>query len=85
MRLVSMKGWPACGGAPTPSMRWTVAALEADVLELEKALTADNQTIRLALGEITAQEMRTVRAAFNWVLLRPLNRVPYRRDDESAE
>ena len=85
MKIVSMKGWPACGGAPTPSMRWTAAALEADVLELEKALTADNQTIRLALGEITAQEMRTVRAAFNWVLLRPLNRVATRKKNEQAE
>ena len=35
---------------------------------LREALTADPQTIRLALGEMTAQEMRTVRAAFSWDL-----------------
>lgn len=72
-------------GLPTPAMGWIAAALEADVLELEKALTADNQTIRLALGEITPQEMRTVRAAFNWVLLRPLNRLPCGKKNEQAE
>jgi len=35
---------------------------------LREALNADNQTIRLHLGEITQQEMRTVKAAFAWVL-----------------
>jgi len=38
--------------------------------QLRKALNADNQTIRLYLGEMTQQEMRTVKAAFAWVLSR---------------
>jgi hypothetical protein len=36
--------------------------------QLREALGADNQTIRLHLGEMTQQEMRTVKAAFAWVL-----------------
>jgi len=36
--------------------------------QLREALNADNQTIRLHLGEMTQQEMRTVKAAFAWVL-----------------
>lgn len=38
--------------------------------KLEKArkiLTADNQTLLLHLGEMTPQEIRTVKAAFGWV------------------
>jgi len=38
--------------------------------QLREALNADNQTIRLHLGEMTQQEMRTVKAAFAWVLSR---------------
>lgn len=43
------------------------AALD-EIERLRAALNADAQTIRLHLGEMTAQEMRTVRAAFAWVL-----------------
>lgn len=42
--------------------------LKLRIQKFESALTADNQTIRLAMGELTPQEMRNVRAAFNWVL-----------------
>lgn len=41
-----------------------------DVERLRSALTADDQTLRLHLGEMTAQEMRTLRAGFQWVLAR---------------
>lgn len=41
-----------------------------EIERLRKALNADNQTIRLYLGEMTEQEMRTVKAAFTWVLFR---------------
>jgi hypothetical protein len=37
---------------------------------LREALNADNQTIRLHLGEMTQQEMRTIKAAFAWVISR---------------
>ena len=47
-----------------------IAFLRRRVIELEKALQADNQTIRLHLGEVTTQEMRAIRAAFSWVLFR---------------
>jgi len=41
----------------------------ADEIErLRAALNADAQTLRFHLGEMTAQEMRTVQAAFAWVL-----------------
>ena len=36
------------------------------------ALTADDQTLRLHLGEMTAQEMRTLRAGFRWALARAI-------------
>jgi hypothetical protein len=39
-----------------------------EIERLLAALNADAQTLRLHLGEMTAQEMRTVRAAFDWVL-----------------
>jgi hypothetical protein len=39
-----------------------------EIERLRAALNADAQTLRLHLGEMTAQEMRTVRAAFSWVL-----------------
>jgi hypothetical protein len=35
---------------------------------LRAALNADAQTLRLHLGDMTAQEMRAVQAAFAWVL-----------------
>ena len=41
-----------------------------EIERLRKALNADNQTIRLYLGEMTEQEMRMVKAAFTWVLFR---------------
>jgi hypothetical protein len=44
--------------------------LTDEVERLREALNADNQTIRLHLGEMTQQEMRTVKAAFAWVLSR---------------
>ena len=44
--------------------------LEAENKRLREALNADNQTIRLYLGEMTQQEMRAVKAAFTWVLFR---------------
>jgi hypothetical protein len=41
----------------------------ADEIErFRKVLNSDNQTIRLHLGELTPQEMRTVKSAFLWVL-----------------
>ena len=42
--------------------------LTAENERLKAALTADNQTLRLAMGEVTAQDMRNIRAAFGWVL-----------------
>jgi hypothetical protein len=37
---------------------------------LRELLNADNQTLRLHLGELTLKEMRIVKAAFQWVLIR---------------
>ena len=37
---------------------------------LRAALSADAQTLRLHLGEMSAQEMRTLKAGFAWVLSR---------------
>ena len=37
---------------------------------LRELLNADNQTLRLHLGELTLKEMRTVKASFQWVLMR---------------
>ena len=39
-----------------------------EIGRLRAALKADAQTLRLHLGEMTAQEMRAVQAAFAWVL-----------------
>ena len=39
-----------------------------EIERLRKLLNANAQTLRLHLGEMTAQEMRTVHAAFSWVL-----------------
>lgn len=44
------------------------AQIEID--RLRTALNADDQTLRLHMGEMTAQEMRTLRAGFKWVLAR---------------
>lgn len=41
-----------------------------EITRLRSALNADDQTLRLYLGEMTAQEMRTLRAGFSWVLAR---------------
>ncbi len=41
-----------------------------EITRFRSALTADDQTLRLHLGEMTAQEMRTLRAGFSWVLAR---------------
>ena len=41
-----------------------------EIERLRAALCADDQTLRLYLGEMTAQEMRTLKAGFNWVLAR---------------
>ena len=37
---------------------------------LRELLNADNQTLRLHFGELTLNEMRIVKAAFQWVLIR---------------
>ena len=37
---------------------------------LRELLNADNQTLRLHFGELTLTEMRIVKAAFQWVLIR---------------
>ena len=37
---------------------------------LRELLNADNQTLRLHFGELTVNEMRIVKAAFQWVLIR---------------
>jgi hypothetical protein len=46
----------------------TVIEKNDEIERLRAALNANAQTLRLHLGEMTAQEMRTVRAAFSWVL-----------------
>lgn len=47
-----------------------IGNLETESRRLREALNADDQTLRLHLGEMTAQEMRTLRAGFRWVLAR---------------
>ena len=37
---------------------------------LRELLNADNQTLRLHLGELTLKEMRIIKSAFQWVLMR---------------
>ena len=44
--------------------------LKGEIARLRTALNADPQTLRLHLGEMTAQEMRTLKAGFQWVLNR---------------
>ena len=41
-----------------------------EIERLRELLNADNQTLRLHLGELTLKEMRIVKAAFQWVLIR---------------
>jgi GTPase involved in cell partitioning and DNA repair len=44
-----------------------ITRLRTEVERLREALNADPQTLRLHLGEMTAQEMRTLKAGFQWV------------------
>lgn len=44
--------------------------LQTENDRLRTALNADDQTLRLHMGEMTAQEMRTLKAGFKWVLTR---------------
>jgi hypothetical protein len=44
--------------------------LRSENVRFRAALKSDDQTLRLHLGEMTAQEMRTLRAGFMWVLAR---------------
>ena len=37
---------------------------------LRELLNADNQTLRLHFGELTLNEMRIIKSAFQWVLIR---------------
>jgi hypothetical protein len=57
-----------------------VEALTAENERLTAALTADNQTLRLAMGEVTAQDMRNIRAAFGWVLSHAALKEPAHED-----
>ena len=41
-----------------------------EIERLRELLNADNQTLRLHFGELTVNEMRIVKAAFQWVLIR---------------
>ena len=41
-----------------------------EIERLRELLNADNQTLRLHFGELTSNEMRIVKAAFQWVLIR---------------
>ena len=47
-----------------------ITRLQTQLEALKEALSTDDQTLRLALGEMTAQEMRTLRAGLRWVLAR---------------
>ena len=60
-RLRNQANWLS---VPAEAMRTAADEIE----RLRAALNADAQTLRLHLGDMTAQEMRTVRAAFAWVL-----------------
>ena len=50
--------------------RSRILSLIEDNERMREALAADNATLRLYMGELSAQEIRAVRAAFNWVLAR---------------
>ena len=41
-----------------------------EIERLRELLNADNQTLRLHLGELTLKEMRIIKSAFQWVLIR---------------
>jgi hypothetical protein len=45
-----------------------ITRLTAENERLRAVLNADPQTLRLHLGEMTAQEVRTLRAGFQWAL-----------------
>ena len=47
-----------------------VNKLTDEIERLRELLNADNQTLRLYFGELTLNEMRIVKAAFQWVLIR---------------
>lgn len=59
-------------GTPCAQIRWQQEReeLQAEVERQRAALSADAQTLRLHLGEMSAQEMRTLKAGFAWVLTR---------------
>ncbi len=59
-------------GTPCAQIRWQQEReeLQAANERLQAALSADTQTLRLHLGEMSAQEMRTLKAGFAWVLSR---------------
>jgi len=60
-RLRNQANWLS---VPAEAMRTAADEIE----RLRAALNADAQTLRLHLGDMTAQEMRAVQAAFAWVL-----------------
>lgn len=57
--------WPG-----EPPRKYDVLRMEAadEIERLRAALNADDQTLRLHLGEMTSQEMRTLKAGLKWVL-----------------
>lgn len=40
----------------------------AQIERMRTVLESDNQTLRLHMGELSAQEMRALKAAFKWIL-----------------
>lgn len=56
------------GNPDGPEAADEIEKLRKERNRLREALNADNQTLRLHLGEMTAQEMRTLKAGFSWVL-----------------
>jgi hypothetical protein len=53
---------------------WQRDRMKARIEQLEAALKANEQTIRLALGELSAQDMRNIKSAFKWALLQASER-----------
>ena len=43
---------------------------DVEIERLRELLNADNQTLRLHFGELTLNEMRIIKSAFQWVLIR---------------
>jgi len=43
---------------------------KCEIERLRELLNADNQTLRLHFGELTVNEMRIIKSAFQWVLIR---------------